>query len=183
MTLYQLNLLEIQHISDIYVSLTSNMVSLPQKYTIHCLFTHLGSEELTFGVDYFLEGKILPNSIQNDTCSIWPGLSCVYLYNMTSLSRSEIDSQLHVTWNASTVMAPTSVTSTQYSAVVNGDHHFSCSTVNVHRNSLNITVRGIYMINYLMCRHAHMQLYMHIPYMSLFCIWIATLSCDPYLML
>ena len=118
------------------------MVSLPQKYTIHCLFTHLGSDELTFGVDYYLEGKILPDSIENDTCSNWSGISCVQVYNMTSLSRSETDRQLHVTWNASTVIAPTSVTSTQYSAAFDGDHHFSCSTESVYMDSLNITIRG-----------------------------------------
>ena len=115
---------------------------LPQNYTIHCIFTHLGSEELTFGVHYYVEGKILHNNIENNICSNWSGLSCVHTYNTTSSNRSETDSQLHVTWDASTVIAPNSGAYKQYSAAFNGDHHFSCSTENEHVGSLNITIRG-----------------------------------------
>ena len=140
--MYRLYLLEIQEISDIYVSLTNNRDILPQKYTIHCIFTHLGSEELTFGMHYYMEGMILSDNNENNTCSNWPGVSCVHAYHTTSPNKSETDSQLHVMWNASTVMAPASVPSPQSSVAFDGDHHFSCSTDNDYIDPMNITIRG-----------------------------------------
>lgn len=93
-------------------------------------------------VYYSIEGKILHDSNADNLCSSWSGLSCVHTYNTTSPDATVIDSQLHVTWDASTVLAPQTGIYTKSTSALNGDHHFSCHTKTDYLHSLNITVRG-----------------------------------------
>lgn len=119
-----------QFITDLYVTLPSSIASVPQFYTIHCIYI---TDTPELKVQYRMESS-------RQSC-LATSLSC----NTTQIQHvtaSEGDVQLAVTWHASTVF-----TEGTYRPLpkqhLNGDHDFACETIQGNKTIRHpITVRG-----------------------------------------
>lgn len=125
--------------TNLYVTLPASIATIPQLYTIHCIYK-TGTSGLT--VQYRMESS-------SKYCIDSPSLSC-RLTHLNSTGVPEGDARLAVTWNASTVITQGTYLS-QPEKRNNGDHDFVCDTM-LESSSTSviqfirspITVRGMF---------------------------------------
>ena len=137
--------LDVESITDLYVTLPEDVTAVPQKYTIHCLINiacECAAASYLFNYYMFMEGSLGEPAI--DYCNEEPSLSCSEKVDNNNIPI--VDNQLIVTWNATTV-----ITQGDYhtpSTPANGDHNFWCAasyTGDQVKEQVFVSIRGIYM--------------------------------------
>ena len=115
--------LDVESITDLYITLPQDMTSAPQKYTVHCLINtacECAVMNSPFKYYMFMEGSLSEPAVQY--CKREPSLSCYK--PLESNDATTVDNQLTVIWYANTV-----ITEGDYHTIstpANGDHDFLC---------------------------------------------------------
>ena len=119
------------YITDIYATLPQDITVAPQSYTVHCVYDNSTSPPPS--VQYYMEGFIA-----EEFCSTYSEISCTNQLN--SSTGPVIDSELSVTWDASTVIDVNKYF--PFHTASNGDHDFKCSLTQSEVENAYLTVRG-----------------------------------------
>ena len=114
---------DVESITNLYITLPQDMTSVPQKYTVHCLINEAcecAAANSPFKYYMFMEGSLSEKAVQY--CSRESSLSC--FKQLDSSDAPTVDNKLTVIWYANTVITEGDYHITNTPA--NGDHDFLC---------------------------------------------------------